>query len=162
MNRQGDNLLHTSSNKQLVAALEKFGVEFVVIGGLAVAWYCDSRLADDLDIFVNPSHENAKRICMAFDSLGMSRNYAPEKFTNLGVQAKLNHHFYAELITPREGGPTFQEVFEHSVPASLLDLPVRVPTKEMLIMLKEHAIASNSGDSKKHAQDIRLLKRHVI
>jgi hypothetical protein len=37
MNKIGDTLIHTEANKELVRAFVASGVEFVVIGGLAVA-----------------------------------------------------------------------------------------------------------------------------
>lgn len=37
-NRIGDNLFHFGANEELVRELKSVGVEFVINGGLAVAW----------------------------------------------------------------------------------------------------------------------------
>jgi len=50
MNKVGDTLIHNGANEELVRALQSEGVEFVVVRGLAVAWYCSDRQADDMDL----------------------------------------------------------------------------------------------------------------
>ncbi len=68
MNRVGDKLLHVGANKELIHAFTSGSVEFIVVGGLAVSWYCCDRKADDMDLLVNPTHENSVRNARALDS----------------------------------------------------------------------------------------------
>ena len=141
MNKIGDTLIHTEANKELVRAFTTSGVEFVVIGGLAVAWYCADRQADDMDLLVNPTSENSARISRALDGLHMN-GYTSDSFTKPGLQVPLKRLYYAELLTPQKDGPTYFEVAEDAVDAKLFNIPVRLASVVSLIRLKEQAVAS--------------------
>ncbi len=121
MKKIGDTLIHTEANKELVRAFTANGVEFVVIGGLAVAWYCADRQADDMDLPVNPTPENSARISRAFDGLRMN-GYNSDSFTKPGLQVPLKRLYYAELLTSQKDGPTYSEVAEDAVDAKLFSL----------------------------------------
>jgi hypothetical protein len=158
MNKIGDTLIHYGPNEELVRAFIDGGVEFVVIGGLAVAWYCIDRQADDMDLLVNPTSENSKRIARALDGLHMS-GFSADSFAKPGLQVPLKQRHYAELLTPRNVGPTYSEIAKLSVDAKLFHIPVRLASVASLILLKEQAIASGGALSDKHLKDIECLKR---
>jgi hypothetical protein len=160
MNRFGDTLIHTGSNEELVRAFVSGDVEFVVIGGLAVAWHCPDRQADDMDLLVNPTSENSKRIARILNSLGL-QGHNEGTFMKLGVQAPLKERHYAELLTPRLDGPSYSEVAGDSATASLFTVPVRVASIASLIKLKQHAVASLETEVGKHMGDIKRLKEHL-
>ena len=158
MNEIGDTLIHTEANKELVRAFTASGVEFVVIGGLAVAWYCPDRQADDMDLLVNPTPENSARISRALDGLHMN-GYTSDSFTKPGLQVPLNRLYYAELLTPQKDGPTYSEVAEDAVDAKLFNIPVRLASVVSLIRLKEQAVASAEAQRDKHLNDIERPKK---
>jgi len=54
----------------LLAAFSTAGVEYVIIGAHALAAHGIPRATGDLDCFVRPSHENAKRLIQALRSFG--------------------------------------------------------------------------------------------
>lgn len=56
--------------KEFLQSLIEHEVRFLVIGGYAVAWLGQPRNTDDLDIWVENSHENAERITTALRSFG--------------------------------------------------------------------------------------------
>lgn len=161
MNKVGDTLLHFGPNENLVLALINSEVEFVVIGGLAVSWYCSERQADDMDLMVNPTPENSTRISNALTSLQLN-GHNHDSFTKLGLQVPLKSQFYAELLTPRSDGPSWAEVMDGSVEGRLFNLPVRLPSVAALVRLKEHAVASAEEQKDKHLKDIELLKRYAV
>lgn len=158
MNKVGDTLLHTGANEELVRSFTASGVEFVVIGGLAVAWYCADRQADDMDLLVNPTPENSARISRALDSLHM-KGYASDSFTKPGLQVPLKRLYYAELLTPPKDGPTYSEVAKDAVNAKLFNIPVRLASVVSLIHLKKQAVASAEAQRDKHLKDIERLKK---
>ena len=43
-----------SDFKELLLALEKFGAEYLVVGGYAVMAYTEPRYTKDLDVWVRP------------------------------------------------------------------------------------------------------------
>lgn len=161
MNRIGDNLICTGSNEAIVRAFERFGVDFLVVGGLAIAWYCPSRQADDMDLLVNPTPDNSVKVSIALGSLGLS-GFGPESFSRPGVQAQLKPRHYADIITPARDGISFEDVADDCVAGKLFGTPVRIPSAASLIRLKEGAAAATEKELLKHRQDIALLREHAV
>lgn len=162
MNRIGDSLHHFAANKELVRAFISNGVEFVVVGGLAVAWYCRDRKADDMDLLVNPTPENSARISRALSGLRM-QGFSESSFTKHGLQIPLKQQpLYAELITPIALGPTYSEVSSTAVNGKLFDFPVLIASPLLLIRMKEQAIASAEAQQQKHLEDIERLREHDV
>lgn len=56
--------------RDLLIAFADENVEFLVIGGWALALYGNVRGTDDLDVFVRPSSHNAKRVFRALLAFG--------------------------------------------------------------------------------------------
>jgi hypothetical protein len=158
VHRFNDNLTHWHSNEEFVRALVAQSVDFVLIGGLAIAWYCESRQADDMDLLVSPTPENSSRIYNALVSLNLS-DFAVDSFAKTDVQARIKERYYAELLTPASSGPTYGEVVQSAEPARLLGVPIRVPARAMLVRLKLHAIAAKHDGHDKHLADVQLLLR---
>jgi len=157
MNRIGDNLQHTGSNEEIIKTLSENEVDFILVGGLAVSWYCSSRQADDMDILVNPTKENSIKVKNALAALNIN-SFSKDAFSKLGVQAPIKRHYYADIITPSSNGPTFEELIIDSVMGNIFHIPIRIPSITNLIKLKQIAIAREKEVLSKHEEDIRLLK----
>lgn len=156
-NRIGDNLFHFGPNEELVRELVSANVKFVIIGGLAVAWYCPDRQADDLDCLVEPSLENSTRISVALTKLHLT-GFSADSFTRPSLQVPLKNTYYAELLTPTREMPTYSEVAAEAVPAKFFDIPVLLASIPSLIAMKKAAISATSEQSEKHLNDIALLQ----
>jgi len=63
----------------LIALLNRRQVEYLIVGGRAVNAYSDVRGTKDLDIWVNPTPENAKRVYAALQEFGAPRFGASEE-----------------------------------------------------------------------------------
>ena len=124
MNRIGENLICTGTNQEVVEALVQNGVEFVVVDGLAVSWHCANRVADDMDLLVNPTRSNSERLSGALNALHLN-GFTNDSFARPGIQAPLKQLHYADLLTPRVDGPTYSEVAADAVDAKLFNIPVR-------------------------------------
>jgi hypothetical protein len=157
-NRVGDNLIHVGENEELVRELVSASVKFVLIGGLAVAWYCPERQADDMDLLVEPSLENSTRISSALSKLRLS-GISADSFARLGLQVPLKSYYYAELLTPTKEMPTYSEVEAGALPAKLFSMPVLVASIPSLIAMKKAAITATAKHSEKHLRDIALLQK---
>lgn len=158
MNRFGDNLVHFGPNEHIVRNLLDVGAKFVVVGGLAVAWHCRERQADDMDLLIEPTTENSSRVSQGLARLGLT-GFGPESFARLGLQVPLKQNYYAELLTPEPTGLSYQEVESCAVDAKLFGMPVRVASVETLIQMKKRAAACAEGQCQKHEADIALLER---
>lgn len=161
MNRIDDNLISTGANREIVVAFSEYSVEFIVIGGLAVAWYCPQRQADDMDLLVNPTLENSERISQALGRLRLS-GFSKQSFSKLGLQAPLKQLHYAELLTPRKDGPSFSVVAEGAKKGRLFGIPALIASPASLIALKELAVASERAAMQKHLNDIECLRAYVV
>ncbi len=60
-----------SDFKDLLRIFAEEGVEYLVVGAYAVIQYTQPRYTKDLDLWVKPSRENAKRIARAFNRFGL-------------------------------------------------------------------------------------------
>jgi hypothetical protein len=164
MNRVGDTLICTGSNEEIIKAFATHRVDFILIGGLAVAWYCSDRQADDMDLLVNPTPDNSARVAQALATLPLLNSgcFDSKSFTRPGLQVPLKSHYYAELLTPRKEGPNYSEIAKEAVDAKLFQRPVRLASPASLIRMKQQAVASAEKERDKHLKDIERLSKHVI
>jgi hypothetical protein len=158
-NRIGNNLVHFAANNELVRILIQNGVKFVVVGGLAMAWHCPERQADDMDILIDPTPQNSAKVAVALAKLRL-QGFTPESFSKQGLQVPLKGDYYAELLTPRQDGMTFAEVEANSVQANLFNIPIRLASIKTLILMKKYAALSAGEQQTKHLKDIELLKKY--
>jgi hypothetical protein len=76
-----------SERASLFAAFLTAGVEYVVVGGVAVQAHGFLRHTSDLDIFMRPTLENAKAAFAALESLGA------DEVTSIEGYAAVVDHF---------------------------------------------------------------------
>ncbi len=127
-------------DKDLSELLELFrshGVEFLVVGGHAVAFHGRPRLTEDLDLFVRPDATNGQRIVNAredfgFGSLQLSADdfEADDRVIQLGRVPNR-----VDLLTKRYG-VEFAEAWGRRVGARLGDVEVSMLSREDLIRNK--------------------------
>lgn len=158
--RVGDTLLHFGPNERLVSSFTQAEVRFVVIGGLAVAWHCLERTADDMDLLLDPTEENSERVAACLRGLQLT-GFSAETFSRRGLQVPLKQHLYAELLTPAHDGPSFSDTEANAVDGKLFGIPVRIASVSTLIQMKERASASGASAKEKHLADIKLLMRNA-
>lgn len=77
--------------RELLESFRSEAVEFLVVGGHAVAVHGHPRLTEDLDLLVRPTLENAKKILLALEKFGFggvgltaSDFTVPERMIQLG------------------------------------------------------------------------------
>jgi predicted nucleotidyltransferase len=98
--------------KEFVALLNAHGVEYLIVGGYAMALHGRPRNTGDLDVWVARSPENAARLIKALDAfgfggLGLLQNdfETPERVVQLGYPP-----FRIDLLTDIDG-VTFSEAW---------------------------------------------------
>lgn len=136
-------------NSPLLKAFNAHGVEYLVVGGLAVSYYCPERAVDDLDLLINPTLENAEMVKSALVSLGMA-NFDWVRLTKSDVQLQLKEFHYADIITPEEKFD-FPIVFFNSIIATVNGISAHIPSVRDLIKLK-------STDRDKDLRDVSFLR----
>ena len=56
--------------REFLELLNKHKVQFIIVGGYALAFHGAPRYTGDIDVFVKPDNANAKRIINALDDFG--------------------------------------------------------------------------------------------
>jgi len=123
--------------RELLALFNDHHVNYVIVGGYALAFHGAPRFTGDLDIFVKSDHENAGRIVAALNDFGFaSRGLTegdferPDQVIQLGVAP-----VRVDLITSITG-LSWEEVFANRVPSDYGDVPVHYIGREELISNK--------------------------
>jgi hypothetical protein len=76
--------------KELLELFNKHKVEYLIVGGYALAFHGAPRVTGDIDLFVRPTNENAARILAALDDFGFgSLDLSQEDFTTPGMVVQL-------------------------------------------------------------------------
>jgi hypothetical protein len=77
-------------NSDFVDLLRLFAaheVRYLIVGGYAAMRYSQPRFTKDLDVWIEPSMENARRLTAAFSEFGMPMiDVIPEDFSREGLQ----------------------------------------------------------------------------
>jgi len=77
-----------SDFKELLQLLFEEGVRYLVVGGYAVIYHGQPRSTNDLDIWLEPTEENAKKVLKAFQRFGLPLmgGVQAEDFAKEGLQ----------------------------------------------------------------------------
>lgn len=123
--------------REFVELLLSHDVDFVIVGGHAVAFHGYPRLTDDLDILVRPTPQNARRVMdvldlFGFGDIGLTADdfLAADQVIQLGRAPNR-----IDLLTNIYGA-TIDEIWHDRVAASLDGLPVMMIGRETLIRNK--------------------------
>jgi hypothetical protein len=123
--------------REFIELLNSHAVEYVVVGGYAVAYHGYPRYTGDIDFFIRPTDSNAELLLEVLDVFGFGEvGLTREDFTTPGriVQLGLPPN-RIDLVTGITG-VTFDEVWGNRVPASLDGIPVSLIGKEELLRNK--------------------------
>lgn len=127
-------------DKDLLELLELFrskGVEFLVVGGHAVAFHGYPRLTEDLDLFVRPDGANGERIVSALREFGFgSLDLTAADFQADDRVIQLGRAPNRVDILTRLYGVEFSGAWERRVAAHLDHVPVWMISREDLIRTK--------------------------
>jgi len=157
-----DNVLRTSrGNVDFVAAMLEAEARFLVVGGLAVSFYCPEREVDDLDLLIEPTMSNAKLVLGALSRFVPSHGLFPKQLGDLGKHISLKPHLNGDLLTPTKTYPSFESMWASSVPARLAHLEVRLPSRQSLLAMKREASDSDDDEVSraKDARDVMSLEK---
>lgn len=141
---------------EFLSALISHHVRFVIVGGHAVAGHGEPRLTEDLDVFVERSPANARRVREALVSFGFG-NVAPTP-TELARPHKVfmlgRKPWRIDILTSIDG-VSFEQAWKSRVKAEFVVAPLYVIGRSMLVKNKRAA-----GRDKDLA-DVALLELHA-
>lgn len=102
--------------EEFLKLLNKHEVKYCIIGAYAVAFYAKPRYTKDIDILIEPSHPNAKKIKDALDEFGFgSLPITEDNFTKTGNIIQLGYEpLRIDIITSLEGF-RFKDIWKNRV-----------------------------------------------
>ena len=125
---------------EFLCALIAHRVRFVMIGGHAVAAHGEPRLTEDLDVFVEPTPANARRLRAALGDFGFGA--AAPSLTLLAARDKVfmlgRKPWRIDILTGIDG-VSFREAWAGRVEAEFMASPLFVIGRRALIKNKRAA-----------------------
>ena len=132
--------------REILDALAREGVEFVLIGSMAMAAQGLPRATHDIDFFVSPRQENIERLKRALRALYDDPNVEEIDAAELAgdypaVEYVPPHARYSMDILTRLGEAfSYEDLVAGSEVLRLGDLSVRVATPRMLYRMKKDTV----------------------
>jgi hypothetical protein len=138
--------------KELLESFNRHRVEYLVVGGYALAFHGVPRVTGDIDLFVRPTSDNAERILRALDEFGFgSLNLSKDDFTTPGMVVQLGVPPVRIDIITRVSGVSWEKADADKVAGSYADTPVHFIGREDLVANKR------ATGRKKDLADIEAL-----
>ena len=126
-----------SDFRDLLALFNVHKVEYMIVGAYALAFHGVPRFTGDLDIFIRPDSENARRILQALDEFGfksvgliLEDFQSTDKVVQLGVPP-----VRVDIITSLTG-VSWEEAFSGRAEGKYGDTPVYYIGREQFIANK--------------------------
>lgn len=116
------------------------GVEFVIVGAYALAWHGAPRFTGDLDVFVRPTEENARRLLSAIEAFGLPT--APLTAADIVAGTKLIEMGVAPVqvhVMSHIDGVTWNEVWQDRVLGLVGERPLPFIGREAFLRNKRAA-----------------------
>lgn len=133
--------------RALLAALHEHGVDFVVIGGVAVGAHGYVRATEDLDLVPDPDPANLKLLTAALAALDSTmptvqgRPFDPEKdgavILRGGNVTADTRYGGLDVVQHLRAVPAYSELAQDALDSDLLGVPVRVCSLGRLRKMKQ-------------------------
>jgi hypothetical protein len=136
--KSGSETLHLNDDwNEFLRVLTSTGTRYLLIGGHALAVHAEPRFTEDLDVFVQPSLSNAKRLRAALVEFGFG-SVMPEaaELARPGLVWMLGRKPRRIDILTGISGVTFAEAERGSVEVTVVDTLVPVIGRAALIRNK--------------------------
>jgi hypothetical protein len=134
--------------EDMLFLLNKHGVRYLIVGGLAFIYHAKPRYTKDIDIWVDPIPENVKKANEALIEFGspyLLTPNKPEEILQIGVEPDR-----IDILQNLEGA-TFSAAWESRITDNYGDINVNWINIDNLIRVKEFI------DHPRHKEDVRIL-----
>ena len=142
--------------EEFLELLNKYNVRYCVIGAFALAFHARPRYTKDMDILIEPTTENAKRLLIALDEFGFgSLNLAVEDFSTQGNIIQLGYEPVRIDIITSIKGLDFADIWKRRIQGPYGKQTINFIDRQNLIRSKK---LSNRDQDK---VDLKLLLNDV-
>lgn len=129
-----------SDFKDLLQSLHEFEVHYLIVGGYAVIHYAQPRYTKDIDIWLKPSAENAKKLMHAFAHFGIPLSgVTQEDFSTEGTQFSIGVPPCEIDFLTSIPGLNFSPAWQNKETCTSNDFPAHYVSKQDLITAKKTA-----------------------
>lgn len=112
---------------EMLSALSEAGAEFLIVGAHALAAHGVPRATRDLDIWINPTPENAARVMTALRTFGTAlMDLTEEDLTTPGTVFQIGVEPFRIDILTAISGVTFEEAWKNRLPLEIEGVRVLV------------------------------------
>ena len=126
--------------RDLFRTLNDCGAKYLVVGAYAVVYYAEPRFTKDLDIWVEASPENARRVWEGLAAFGAPlENVTEADFENPELMYQIGIAPNRIDIMMNIPGVDFQSAWENRVAASYVEVPISIISLDDLIKAKRAA-----------------------
>ena len=127
----------TKDSREFIESLHSNGVDYLIVGGHAVAFHGYPRFTGDLDIWVRADPENAERLARVFAAFGFAETAALTAiFSEPGSMLQLGLPPNRIDVLSRISGIEFAEAWVGRITANLDGLSVTLIGAEELLRNK--------------------------
>ena len=127
-----------SDFKELLQVFNDQNVKYLIVGGYAAIHYSQPRYTKDLDLWIEPTMDNARRIAKAFHIFGLPiEGFTIEDMADTGFQFFVGCPPCAFDFLTAILGLEFQPAWENRVASDEDGVPVWYVGKEDLIIAKK-------------------------
>jgi predicted nucleotidyltransferase len=138
--------------RELLELFNAHKVEYLIVGGYALAFHGVPRYTGDIDIFVKPDTENAIRILKALDEFGFgSLDLKEEDFRSPNKVVQLGYPPVRIDIITSISGLSWDEAYEELDKGKYGDVPV------YYIGLNHYILNKRASGRKKDIADLEAL-----
>jgi len=142
--------------EDFIRLLNKFDVEYMVVGGYAMAFHGKPRYTGDLDIWINISEANAEKLIEVIKAFGMaSLGLEKDDFLQPGYVSQIGYPPLRIDILNSIDGVNFKEAFQNRQKIVEDDLEISYISLNDLLQNK---VASGR---KQDIQDVREIKKEL-
>jgi hypothetical protein len=142
--------------REFIEYLNSNGVEYLVVGALAVSWHGFPRYSADIDFLVRPRHANAERVLRALSQFGFgSLDISTSDLTVPGKVIQLGYEPNRIDLMTSVTGVSFDEAWEDRSPGDLDGLPVNFIGRASLLRNKD---ATGRAKDRIDAEELRKQK----
>ena len=126
-----------SDYKDMLQVLLDNGVKFLLVGAYAMSVHGYPRATGDIDIWVQPSLENSKRVYRALSQFGAPLHEVDEAtFVKLGVVFQIGVEPRRIDIMSAASGIDFEEAYQHRQIVEIEGMPIPILSYDDLVKNK--------------------------
>lgn len=147
----------TEDFKEFLLLLNEEKVDYMIVGGYAVGIYGYPRYTGDIDIWVNPTEKNAKKVLKTLVKFGFGDfQLKTEDFQTKDLVIQLGYPPQRIDILTSVDALDFEESYQHKMVFEMGDLEVNVVGYNELIKNKE---ATNRLQDRNDVEQLKRKKR---